>query len=107
MRKGDDNWFDIVRWAFFAQIAAEEMGITSANVDSLLDSPNPDMRRFLGLEGDRGKALGLDNRWAYNVIKSVGNYGEVWDRTMGAIGVARGVNTLWTQGGLLYAPPIR
>ena len=107
VRKGDDKWFDIVRWTFIAMITAEEKGITSANIDSFLDSADPDIRRLLGVEGDMGKALGLDNKWAYNVIKAVGNLGEVWDRNITPMGVPRGINNIWTKGGLQYAPPIR
>jgi len=107
VRKGDDKWFDLVRWTFIAMITAEEKGITSQNVDSFMDSKDPDIRRLLGLEGDMGKALGVDNKWAYNVIKQVGNLGEVWDRNITPMGVTRGINNLWTKGGLQYAPPIR
>jgi general L-amino acid transport system substrate-binding protein len=88
-------------------ITAEEKGITSKNVDSFMTSGDPDIRRLLGLEGDMGKALGLDNKWAYNVIKQVGNFGEVWDRNITPMGVQRGINNIWTKGGLQYAPPIR
>jgi general L-amino acid transport system substrate-binding protein len=107
VRKGDDKWFDIVRWTFIAMITAEEKGITRANVDSFMTSTEPDIRRLLGLEGDMGKALGLDNKWAYNVIKAVGNFGEVWDRNITPMGVPRGINNIWSKGGLQYAPPIR
>ena len=107
VRKGDDKWFDIVRWTFFAGLTAEEEGVTQANVDQMLTSTNPTIRRLLGLEGDMGKALGLDNKWAYNVIKQVGNYGEIWNRDITPLGVPRGINNLWTHGGLQYAPPIR
>ncbi len=107
VRKGDDKWFDIVRWTFVAMITAEEKGITSQNVDTFMDSKDPDIRRLLGLEGDMGKALGLDNKWAYNVIKQVGNLGEVWNRDITPMGVPRGINNIWTKGGLQYAPPIR
>ena len=107
VRKGDDKWFDLVRWTFAAMITAEEKGITSANVDSFMTSTDPDIRRLLGLEGDMGKALGLDNKWAYNVIKAVGNLGEVWDRNITPMGVPRGINNIWSKGGLQYAPPIR
>ena len=107
VRKGDDRWFDIVRWTFFAQITAEEDGITSKNVDSFANTADPNIRRLLGLEGDLGRALGLDNKWAYNAIKQVGNYGEEWDRDMAPLGVPRGRNELSTKGGLMYAPPIR
>ena len=107
VRKGDDKWFDIVRWTYFAGLTAEEDGVTQANVDSMMTSTNPDIRRLLGLEGDMGKALGLDNKWAYNVIKQVGNYGEVWDRNITVLGVPRGINALWNKGGIQYAPPMR
>jgi general L-amino acid transport system substrate-binding protein len=107
VRKGDDKWFDLVRWTLFAMITAEEDGVTSKNIDSFANSTNPDIRRLLGMEGDMGKALGVDNKWAYNVIKQVGNFGEVWDRSVTPLGIPRGLNNLWTKGGLLYAPPIR
>jgi general L-amino acid transport system substrate-binding protein len=107
VRKGDDKWFDVVRWVSFALITAEEDGVTSKNVDQMLSSTNPDVRRLLGVEGDMGKALGLDNKWAYNAIKAVGNWGEIWDRNITPMGVPRGINNLWTKGGLVYAPPIR
>ena len=107
VRKGDDKWFDVVRWTFAAMITAEEKGITSKNIDSFMDSKDPDTRRLLGLEGDMGKALGLDPKWAYTVIKQVGNYGEVWDADITPMGVPRGINNIWTKGGLQYAPPIR
>jgi general L-amino acid transport system substrate-binding protein len=107
VRKGDDKWFDAVRWAYAASVAAEEKGITSQNVDSFIDTKDPDIRRLLGLEGDLGKALGLDNKFAYNVIKQVGNFGEAWDRSITPMGVPRGINNIWTKGGLQYAPPLR
>jgi len=107
VRKGDDKWFDIARWTFIAMLTAEEKGITQANVDTFMNSTDPDVRRLLGLEGDMGKALGLDNKWAYNVIKGVGNFGEVWDRNITPMGVPRGINNLWTKGGLQYPPPLR
>jgi general L-amino acid transport system substrate-binding protein len=107
VRKGDDKWFDVVRWTMIAMITAEEKGITSANIDTFANSSDPDIRRLLGLEGDMGKALGLDNKWAYNVIKQVGNFGEMWDRNITPMGVPRGINNLWSKGGLQYAPPIR
>ena len=107
VRKGDDKWFDIVRWTYFAQLIAEEHGLTSANIDGAMGSQEPEVRRFLGLEGDLGKAMGLDNKWAYNAIKQVGNAGEIWDRNMTPLGVPRGINALWNKGGLMYAPPMR
>lgn len=106
VRKGDDKWFDIARWVLIAQIQAEESGVTQANVDQMMSSTNPDIRRLLGVEGDMGKALGIDNKWAYNVIKAVGNFGEMWDRDITPMGVTRGINQLWTKGGLMYAPPM-
>jgi general L-amino acid transport system substrate-binding protein len=107
VRKGDDKWFDIARWTFIAMVTAEEKGITQANVDTFLTSTDPEIRRLLGLEGDMGKALGIDNKFAYNVIKAVGNFGEVWDRNITPMGVPRGINNIWSKGGLQYAPPMR
>jgi general L-amino acid transport system substrate-binding protein len=107
VRKGDDKWFDAVRWTFVAMLTAEEKEITSANVDSHMTSTDPDVRRLLGLEGELGKALGMDAKWAYNVIKQVGNFGEMWDRNITPMGVPRGINSLWTKGGLQYSPPMR
>ncbi len=107
VRKGDDKWFDLVRWSYIASLTAEENGITSKNIDSFADSKIPDIRRLLGLEGDMGKKLGVDNKWAYNIVKQVGNYGEVWDRNITPMGAPRGLNNLWNKGGLQYAPPIR
>ncbi len=107
VRKGDDKFFDVVKWTHFAQLTAEEYGITSKNVDSFLTSTDPSIRRLLGVEGDMGKALAIDNKWSYNVIKQVGNFGEVWDRNITVLGVPRGINALWNKGGLQYAPPIR
>ena len=110
VRQGDDQWFDIVRWTIFALIEAEELGVTQANVDAMLANPRPDVRRLLGVSGDHGPFMGLDRRWAYNAIKAVGNYGEIFDRHLGAgspVGLPRGLNDLWTRGGLMYAPPIR
>jgi general L-amino acid transport system substrate-binding protein len=107
VRKGDQKFFDLVRWVFFAQLAAEELGITSANVDQMLTSQNPEIQRMLGVTGGMGQMMGVDNRWAYNVIKQVGNFEEIWERNITPIGVPRGINSLWTKGGLMYAPPIR
>jgi general L-amino acid transport system substrate-binding protein len=107
VRKGDQKWFDLVRWTFFAQLAAEELGVTSANVDQMLASQNPEIQRLLGVTGGLGQMMGVDNRWAYNVIKQVGNFEEMWERNITPIGVPRGINALWTKGGLMYAPPIR
>ena len=110
VRHGDDQWFDIVNFSVFALIAAEEMGITSRNVDQMLSSKDPKVQRFLGVSPGNGKALGIDEKWAYNIIKSVGNYGEIFERNVGPntpLGIERGLNALWTQGGLLYAPPFK
>jgi general L-amino acid transport system substrate-binding protein len=112
VREGDDAWADIVRWTLFALIAAEELGITSANVDEMAKaaSPNPEINRLLGTEGDLGSLLGLPTGWAYMAIKAGGNYGEIFARTIGEatpIGLPRGLNALWRDGGLLYSPPFR
>ena len=107
VRKGDDKWFDLVRWTQFAMLTAEELGVTSATVDAQLASGNPDVRRLLGVDGDLGRALGVDNRWAYAVIKQVGNTAEVWDRNIAPLGLLRGRNGLSSNDGLRYAPPIR
>jgi general L-amino acid transport system substrate-binding protein len=111
VRHGDDQWFDIAKWVHYAMINAEELGITKANVDDMKkSSDNPDVKRLLGTEGKHGEALGLSNDWAYQIIKQVGNYGESFERTVGQgspLKIARGLNGLWTKGGLQYAPPIR
>lgn len=110
VRQGDDQWFNIIKWTHFAMINAEEYDITSNNADAMLKSKDPNILRILGSEGDFGKTLGLNNDWAYQIIKQVGNYGEVFERTVGSgskLNIARGLNALWTQGGLQYAPPIR
>jgi general L-amino acid transport system substrate-binding protein len=110
VRQGDDQFADIVRWTLFAMIEAEEYGITSKNVDEMLKSDNPTIKRILGATPGMGKALGVDEKWVYNIIKQVGNYGESFDRNVGMgspLKIPRGQNALWTQGGLQYAPPIR
>jgi general L-amino acid transport system substrate-binding protein len=107
VRQGDAKWADIVRWSFFAMVEGEEFGLTSANIDSKLGDANPNIQRFVGKTGDMGKQLGLENNWAYNIVKQVGNYGESYDRNIKPIGLERGVNELWSKGGLIYAPPIR
>ena len=110
VRHGDNQFADIVRWALYAMIEAEEYGITSKNVDEMLKSENPAIKRILGVTPGMGKALGVDERWVYNVVKQVGNYGESFDRNVGMgspLKIDRGLNKLWTQGGLQYAPPIR
>jgi general L-amino acid transport system substrate-binding protein len=107
VRHGDDRWFDIVKWSLFAMVEAEELGLTSKNIDEQAKSPNPAIQRFVGANGDMGKMLGLDNRWAYNIVKQVGNYGESFDANLKPLGFERGLNRLWNQGGLMYVPPIR
>lgn len=111
VRHGDDQWFDIVSWAQYALVTAEELGVTQANVDEMREkSDNPDIKRLLGKEGSFGQSLGLDNDWAYRIIKTAGNYGEVFERNLGQqspLKIARGQNALWMNGGLQYAPPIR
>ena len=111
VRQGDDQWFNIAKWTLFAMINAEELGITSANVDELrASSDNPEVLRFLGNGGDYGESMGLSADWAYQIVKQVGNYGEMYDRTVGKdspLKIERGLNALWTDGGILYAPPIR
>lgn len=110
VRQGDEQWLNIVKWTHFALVNAEEFGVTSTNVDEMRESTNSGVRRLLGTEGEFGKAIGLSNDWAYNVIKQVGNYGEIFDRNLGSgspLGIARGLNAQWTEGGLQYAPPIR
>jgi len=110
VRHGDDEWFDIVNWTVMALIEAEEQGITSKNVDEMLKSADPNIQRFLGVTPGMGKALGLDEKWAYNIIKQVGNYGEIFDRNVGPntpLKLDRGLNALWTKGGLMYAAPFR
>ena len=111
VRHGDDQWYDIVQWTVFATFTAEEYGITSANVDDIKSSTeNPTVKKMLGLEGDMGAKLGLSNDWAYNIIKYVGNYAEIYDRNLGPdtpTYIERGLNSLYTDGGILYAPPIR
>jgi general L-amino acid transport system substrate-binding protein len=110
VRQGDDQWMDIVAFTLYALINAEEAGITSENVDSMkANPPNPDVARILGVEGNMGEMLGLSADWSYNAIKQVGNYGEIYARTVEPIGIPRtgSVNDLWTRGGVLYAPPIR
>ncbi len=111
VRQGDDEWFNIVRWSLFAMINGEELGVSSANVDEMkASSTDPNVRRLLGLEGVKGEWMGLPDDWGYNIIKLVGNYGEAFERNVGdgsALGISRGLNALWSKGGIQYAPPIR
>ncbi|MBX7147400.1 MAG: amino acid ABC transporter substrate-binding protein [Alphaproteobacteria bacterium] len=110
VRHGDNNWGDVVRWVLNAMIIAEEMGITSQNVDTMKTSANPEIKRFLGAQDELGKMIGLSNDWAYKVVKYVGNYGESFERNVGAqtpLKLERGLNQLWNKGGILYAPPYK
>ncbi|HKG00779.1 MAG: amino acid ABC transporter substrate-binding protein [Xanthobacteraceae bacterium] len=110
VRHGDDQWFDIVKWVHFAMVNAEELGVSSKTVDEALKSDKPDVKRLVGTEGNYGEQLGLTKDWAVRIIKAVGNYGEVFERNVGSgskLGIARGLNNLWTKGGIQYAPPIR
>jgi general L-amino acid transport system substrate-binding protein len=107
VRHGDDRWFDVVKWSLYAMIEAEELGLSSKSIDRHLKSASPAIQRFIGASGDIGKTLGVDNRWAYNIVKQVGNYGESFERNLAPLGFERGLNRLWSQGGLMYAPPVR
>ncbi len=111
VRQGDDAWFNVVKWTYFALLNAEEAGVTAANADDMIaNSTDPGIRRLLGVEGDFGKAIGLENNWAANAVKAVGNYGEMFDRNVGPdtnLKISRGVNALWSKGGIQYAPPVR
>lgn len=110
VRHGDDQFMDIVDFSVLAMINAEELGINSQNVDQMLKSENPVIQRFLGVTAGNGKALGLNEKWAYNIVKQVGNYGEVFERNVGVntkLGLERGLNALWTNGGLMYSPPFK
>jgi general L-amino acid transport system substrate-binding protein len=107
---GDDQWFNVVKWTVYVTFQAEESGVTSKNVDDMLKSTDPVIRRLLGVEGDLAKGLGLNNDWVVKVLKAVGNYGEIYDRNLGPstpLNIPRGPNKPWTQGGVLYAPPYR
>ena len=110
VRHGDDQWYDIVNFAVMAMIEAEYLGISSKSIDPMLKSQDPKVQRFLGVSAGNGKALGLDEKWAYNIIKKVGNYAEVFERNVGVdtpLGLERGLNALWTNGGLMYTPPFK
>ena len=110
VRKGDDQWFTLVRWVLFAMLNAEELGVTQANLDEMLKSTNPEIKRLLGIEGAAGEQLGVSKDWVVRILRHVGNYGESFERHLGPktrIGLDRGPNRLWTDGGLQYAPPIR
>jgi general L-amino acid transport system substrate-binding protein len=110
VRHGDDQWFDIVKWVHFAMLNAEELGVSQKNVDDMLKSDNPEIKRLLGTEGNYGEQLGLSKDWVVNIVKQVGNYGEAFERNVGEgspLKIARGLNRLWNKGGIQYAPPIR
>jgi general L-amino acid transport system substrate-binding protein len=110
VRHGDDQWYDVVNWTVMALIQAEEFGITSKNIDKMLKSKDPQIQRFLGVTPGMGEALGLDDKWVYNIVKQVGNYGEIYERNVGVntkLGLKRGLNALWLNGGLMYAAPFR
>ena len=110
VRHGDDQWFDIVKWTLFALVTAEELGVTQANVDEMAKSDKPEFKRAFGTDGNLGEQLGLTKDWFSRIVKAVGNYGEVYERNVGAgskLQIARGLNQLWNKGGLQYAPPIR
>ncbi len=110
VRQGDDQWGDIVRWSHNAMLNAEELGVSSSNVETMKTSSNPAVKRLLGLDGSFGANMGISNDWAYHIIRTVGNYAETFERNVGKntpLGIARGVNALWRDGGLQYAPPIR
>ena len=110
VRQGDDQWANIVKWTVFALINAEELGVAAATLDQALSSAKPEVKRLVGTEGNFGEQMGLTRDWAVRVIRAVGNYGEVFERNVGTdsrLGIPRGLNHLWTTGGILYAPPIR
>ena len=110
VRQGDDKWFNIVKWTMFATLEAEELGVSSANVDKMLKSNNPSVKRLLGTSGKAGENLGLKSDWAYQIVKNVGNYGESFDKHVGKdspLNISRGLNNLWNKGGLMYSMPVR
>jgi general L-amino acid transport system substrate-binding protein len=110
VRQGDDRWFNVTKWTLNLMVNAEEYGVTKGNVESMLKSKDPTVRRLLGLDGPKGTGLGLADDWSYQVVKQVGNYGESFERTVGTgspLGIARGLNALWNNGGIMYAPPVR
>ncbi|CAH1661282.1 General L-amino acid-binding periplasmic protein AapJ [Hyphomicrobiales bacterium] len=110
VRHGDDQWYDLVHWTFFAMVNAEDLGVSQANVTEQLQSQNPEVKRLLGTEGNYGEGIGLTKDWAARIVKHVGNYGDVFERNLGEktpLKIKRGLNALWTKGGLMYAPPVR
>ncbi|MEX1056646.1 MAG: transporter substrate-binding domain-containing protein, partial [Natronospirillum sp.] len=110
VRQGDDAWFNVVKWALFLQINAEEYGVTMDNVDDMRNSDDPNIARIVGTDGDLGSILGLSDDWGYQIVSQVGNYAEMFERNVGPdtpLGLSRGTNALWTDGGIMYAPPVR
>ena len=110
VRHGDDQWFDLIKWVLFAMVDAEELGVTQRNVDEMAKSDKPELKRVLGTDGNFGEQLGVTKDWVIRIVKAVGNYGETFDRNVGAgspLKIARGLNQLWDKGGIQYAPPIR
>jgi general L-amino acid transport system substrate-binding protein len=110
VRQGDDQWFNLVKWTLYALINAEELGVKSATIDDALKSPDPNIRRLVGTEGEFGQQLGLANDWAARAVRATGNYGEIYERNVGTqsrLSIPRGLNALWTKGGIQYAPPVR
>jgi len=107
VRQGDGRWGDVVRWSFYAMLEAEELRLTAANIDEALNSPDPAVQRFVGNSGNLGQLLGLDRRWAHAIVKQVGNYSESFARNLAPLGIDRGLNRLWRDGGLMYAPPFQ
>lgn len=110
VRHGDDQWFDIVKWTLFAMLDAEELNVSSKNLDEAMNSSNPEIKRLVGTEGNYGEQLGLSKDWAVRIVKLVGNYGELFERNVGLsspLKIERGLNKLWNKGGIQYAPPIR
>jgi general L-amino acid transport system substrate-binding protein len=110
VRHGDDQWLDVIKWVHFAMLNAEELGVSSKNIDEAVKSTVPEIRRLVGTEGNYGEQLGLGKDWVVRIVKHVGNYGESFERNVGTgskLGISRGINRLWTKGGIQYAPPIR
>jgi general L-amino acid transport system substrate-binding protein len=110
VRHGDDQWFDIVKWTLYGMVGAEELGMTQKNVDEMVKSDKPEVKRAVGTDGNLGEQLGLTKDWLVRIVKATGNYGESFERNVGSgskLGIARGLNNLWSKGGIQYAPPIR
>ena len=110
VRHGDDQWFDVVKWTLFGMVGAEELGMTQKNIDEMVKSDKPELKRAMGTDGNLGEQLGLTKDWIVRIVKAVGNYGEAFERNVGSgskLGIARGLNNLWNKGGIQYAPPIR